>query len=381
MKRPLILHLKAALFCAFVAVALSLPLLWVPLLPAWQGWRPPVVSPRAEAVLALVMALWVAWCVVDIPRRSLKVLIWVATLWLLGSGIWLAGLFGFSASSLVPVTAAGLAGAGGLLFSLTPAGSRRARWQSLVGNRVAPEFLRERIDERHLEEAPRSEILAVVEVLWPGDGQDETLAWTGMADRATAAARHFQNAGGYLERCDGEGARFVFGCWGLTAAPASVVAALWNWVAQAGGCAAVTRGECVTGVGRLPTGARWTISGAPLRRAARMAASARGYAAKVLVEDSLAADLGDAWVSRRIAWWDFEGEHLLLRELLGPAADAPPGTGDNVRRWDYAWDAFWSGEWMAAENGFGALARETEDASARIFALRSQAARRQESET
>jgi hypothetical protein len=381
MKRPLILHLKAALLCAFAAMALALPLLWVPLLPSWQGWRPPVASPRAEAVIAVVMALWVAWCVVDIPRRSLKVLIWLATLWLLGSGIWLADLFGFSASSLVPVFASGLAGALGLVFSLTPAGSRRARWSSLVGGRVSRDFLQERIDERYLEEGPRTEVLMVAEILWPGDVEDEHKAWAGMAERAAAAARHFQNAGGYLERCDAEGARFVFGCWGWSAGPAPVVTALWNWVAQAGGCAAVTRGECLTGVGNLPTGARWTVNGAPLRRAARMAAAARSYAAKLLIEDSMAADLGEAWCSRRMAWWDFEGQRLLLREVVSTAADAPPGTGDNIRRWDYAWDAFWNGEWMAAENGFAALARETADGAARIFALRSQAARRQETQT
>ena len=82
MKHPLALHLKAALICALVAMVLALPVLWVPLLPAWQGWRPPVVNPRAEAILAVLVALWVAWCVVDIPRRGLKVLIWLATLWL-----------------------------------------------------------------------------------------------------------------------------------------------------------------------------------------------------------------------------------------------------------------------------------------------------------
>ena len=371
MKRPLILHLKAALFCALLALALSLPMLWAPLLPAWGCLRggPGGASCACDGLLG-------AWCVVDIPRRGL-VLIWGHAL-AARQRIWLAGLQ-FSLSSLVPVTAAGPAGAGDWC-SLTPAGSKRARWQSLVGNRVSPDFLRERIEERHLEEGPRSEVLAVVEVLWPGDGQDERQAWEGMGDRSAAAARHFQNAGGYLERCDGEGARFVFGCWGLAVTPASVAAALWSWVAQAGGCAALTHGECVTGVGRLPTGARWTISGAPLRRAARMAAAARGYAAKVLVEDSLAAELGDEWFSRRIAWWDFEGQHLLLRELLGPSTEGAPGTRDNIRRWDYAWDAFWNGEWMVAENGFGALARETEDAAARIFALRSQAARRQESD-
>ena len=161
MNRPLALHLKAALLCALAAIVLALPLLWVPMLPSWQGWRPPVVSPRAEAIMAVIMALAVAWCVVDIPRRGLKVLIWLATLWLLGGGIWLAGLYGYPSSSLVPLVAAGLAGAVALAFSFTPAGSRRARWQSLVGGRVAPEFLRARIDERHLEEGPRSEVLEI----------------------------------------------------------------------------------------------------------------------------------------------------------------------------------------------------------------------------
>ena len=47
MKHPLALHLKAALICALVAIVLALPLLWVPLLPTWQGWRPPVINPRA----------------------------------------------------------------------------------------------------------------------------------------------------------------------------------------------------------------------------------------------------------------------------------------------------------------------------------------------
>ena len=220
MNRPLALHLKAALLCALIAIVLALPLLWLPMLLAWQGWRPPVVSPRVEAILAVIMALWVAWCVVDIPRRGLKVLIWLATLWLLGGGIWLAGLYGYNSSSLVPLTAAGLAGAGALAFSFTPTGSRRARWQSLVGGRVAPEFLRSRIDEQYLEEGPRSEVLAVAEVLWPGHMEGESHeAWKGLPGLAARAARHFHQAGGYLERCDGEGALFAFGLWGQAAPP------------------------------------------------------------------------------------------------------------------------------------------------------------------
>lgn len=381
MKKPLTLHLEAALLCAFLAIALSLPLLWAPLLPGWQGWRPPVVNPRAEAVLAVIAAFWVAWCVVDIPRRWLKVLVWIASLWLLGSGIWLAGLYGHMTSSLVPVAAAVLAGVFALLFSLTPAGSRRAQWQSLVGPRVAPDFLRSRIDEDRMHGEPRAAVLAVAEVLWPGTSGDEHGTWSELAGRSSRAARHFQQAGGYLERCDAEGARFVFGLWGQECAPETLVEVLWRWVTQEGGCASLARGECISGVGDLPDGPRWTIGGAPLRRAARMAASARGYAARVLVEDGIAAEVVDGWRFRRIAKWDFEGSHFLLHEVAGPEADADGGAVDDLRRWEYAWEAFWNGDWQGAESGFAALARERDDPAARIFALRSQAARRAGAET
>jgi hypothetical protein len=377
MNRPLALHLKVALICALIGIVLALPLLWVPMLPAWQGWRPPLVSPRAEAILAIIMALWVAWCVVDIPRRGLKVLIWLATLWLLGGGIWLAGLYGYPSSSLVPLTAAGLAGAGALAFSFTSAGSRRARWQSLVGGRVAPEFLRARIDEQHLEEGPRSEVLAVAEVLWPGHMEGEGHeAWRGLPELTARAARHFHRAGGYLERCDGEGALFAFGLWGQSAPTQEVVNSLWQWVKEAGGCAALTRGECVTGVGRFPSEARWTVNGAPLRRARRMAAAARGYAAGLLVEDALTGEFADGWQSRRMAWWDFDGQRILLHEVTGPSGQNADQSADDERRWDRAWDAFWEGRWAEAENAFAALARERDDAAARVFALRSAAARR-----
>ncbi len=372
MKHPLALHLKAALICALVAIVLALPLLWVPLLPTWQGWRPPLVNPPAEALLAVFAALWVAWCVVDIPRGGLKVLIWLATLWLLGGGIWLAGLYGFELSSLVPVTAAGLAGAGALAFSGTPAGSQRARWQSLVGGRVGETFLRTRLDQRHLEDGPSGQVLAVAEILWPGHPGGAHAAWNERPGLTARAARHFQRAGGYLERCDGEGALFAFGLWGQPAPTEDLVCALHAWIKEAGGCAALSRGECVSGVGHFPAEVRWTVSGTPLRRTRRMAAAARGYAAGLLVEESLAAEVAAGWKSRRMAWWDFEGERVLLHEVTGPAA----ADGGASARWDLAWDAFWDGRWAEAENAFGTLAREQDDAAARIFALRSAAARR-----
>ena len=375
MKRPLVLHLKAALICALAAIVLALPLLWVPSLPALAGWQLPVVSPRVEAILAVLVALWVAWCVVDIPRIGLKVLTWLGTLWLLGGGIWLAGLYGYASSSLVPMTAAGLAGAVALAFSMSPAGSRRARWQALVGSRVGPEFLRARIEEDHLGEELRTEVVAVAEVLWPTGG-DEQAAWREFARLAQGATRHFQKAGGYLERCDAEGALFVFGGWGQEASGQPLVGALWQWVKEAGGCAALTRGECVAGVGHFPPAKRWTLAGEPLRKAKRMASAARGYAARVLVEETLADEVAEGWQSRRTVWWDFEGKRVLLREITGPAAEKGAKTDEDLGRWDRAWDAFWAGNWAAAENGFADLARERDDAAARVFALRSSAARR-----
>lgn len=374
MKSPLVLHLKAALICALAAVVLALPLLWLPALPGLAAWRLPVVSPRAEAVMAILAAVAVAWCVVDIPRRGLKILIWLSALWLLGGGIWLAGLYGYDSSSLVPLTAAALAGAGALAFSFSPAGSRRARWQSLVGPRVAPEFLRSRVGEQHLEDGPRAQILAVAEVLWPVASGDEVAAWPGLSEASARAAALFQKAGGYLERCDAEGAVFVFGLWGQPAETARIVETLWQWAQESGGCAALARGECVAGVGKFPDGPRWTLAGAPMRKAKRMASAARGYAARVLVEEATAADSADQWDARRIAWWDLEGERVLLHEITGPA-DAATRESEDRQRWDRAWEAFWSGDWAAAENLFAGLARDREDQAARVFAMRSSAAR------
>jgi hypothetical protein len=136
----------------------------------------------------------------------------------------------------------------------------------------------------------------------------------------------------------------------------------------------LTRGECVTGVGRFPSEARWTVGGTPLRRARRMASAARGYAAGLLVEESLATEVGEGWQSRRMAWWDFDGDRLLLHEVTGPADEE--SRDDDRRGWDRAWDAFWEGRWAEAENAFASLARDRDDAAARVFALRSAAARR-----
>jgi hypothetical protein len=100
----------------------------------------------------------------------------------------------------------------------------------------------------------------------------------------------------------------------------------------------------------------------------------RGYAARLLVEEALANEVAEGWQARRMAWWDFEGDRVLLHEITGPAEEG--GKDDVLRRWDRAWEAFWAGQWAEAENAFAELAREQDDAAARVFALRSAAARR-----
>lgn len=376
MNRPLALHLKAALLCALAAVALSLPLIWVPMVNAGVSWWPTSVTPRTEAVLALLAALWVAWCVVDIPRRDLKILIWAGSVWLLLSGIWLAGLYGWPSGMLVPVTAAVLSGAAALFFSFTPYGSRRVRWEKLVGSRVSRRVLRGHIDERHLDERPQERVVSVAEVLWPSGTDEGHEPWLAMTLQATSAAEQLLPGGGFMERCDAEGARVVFGCWGDDPGHEEVVRLLWQWLQRNGGTAAVARGGCMVGVGNLPTGPRWTLRGSTVRRASRLAATARGYGARLVMEDAMVQALPKAWVTRRLAWWDFEGERVLLREVVGPASDLSPTESERVRRWERAWEAFWQADWESAEILFLGLAKESDDAVARIFALRSSSARR-----
>jgi len=77
-----------------------------------------------------------------------------------------------------------------------------------------------------------------------------------------------------------------------------------------------------------------------------------------------------------VVWWDFEGQRVLLHEITGPSGEEAAPHGEDLRRWDRAWEAFWNGDWAEAENAFADLARERDDAAARVFALRSSAARR-----
>jgi hypothetical protein len=94
------------------------------------------------------------------------------------------------------------------------------------------------------------------------------------------------------------------------------------------------------------------------------------------MEDAMVQALPKAWVTRRLAWWDFEGERVLLREVVGPASDLSPTESERVCRWERAWEAFWQADWESAEILFLGLAKESDDAVARIFALRSSSARR-----
>jgi hypothetical protein len=374
MNRPLAPHLQASLLCALAAVVLALPLLWLPVLPGWTGWRPPLVSPRVEAIIAVAAALWTAWCVVDIPRRGLKLLILAGTLWLLASGIWLAGLYGYEVGPLVPLTAATLAGIGGLIFSFSPSGSRRARWQRLVGSRLAPAHLRARINESELGPSPRTESVLVIDLLWPEPGGEGAEHWQRHRELSRRAVDLFCREGAYAERVDGEGARFVFGLWGLPVDPAAVASVLQDWLRKEGGHAAWCRGPVTAGEGGLPGDAHWTMTGAVLNRAGRMALAARSYGARLVTADEFPVSDQAAVTARSLAWWDGGGERTLLREILSCDEGDAVFNSDDLREWENAWEKFWAGEWAAAENGFSALARRKDDAVARTFALRSRAA-------
>jgi len=94
------------------------------------------------------------------------------------------------------------------------------------------------------------------------------------------------------------------------------------------------------------------------------------------VEEEFLKEVTGFWRSRRLAWWDFEGQRVLLHEVTGPAEKAPFGAADDLRRWNLAWDFFWTGRWEEAGTTFATLAREKNDPVARIFALRCRAAQR-----
>jgi len=178
---------------------------------------PPVVERGLQYFLILLFSFGIAWTTIDLNRIPLKLGIVLATLAETVTAVWVANLHGAYFSPFAGITAILTAAAAAFTFSQTEPGRRKRTLQQLLGDRVSKRSFARLVDG----DAPlkfdgdlREATVLVCEIF----NHEELLA-TPRTDNYVAMTNSFlQSAtdflverGGYLDECDGENLRVIFG--------------------------------------------------------------------------------------------------------------------------------------------------------------------------
>ena len=178
---------------------------------------PPEVGRGLQYFLILLFSLGIAWTTIDLDRIPLKLGIALAALAETVAGVLVANLRGAYFSPFASITAILITAAAAFTFSQTALGRRKRMLQQMLGDRVSGHTFATMVDG----DAPlkfdgelREATVLVCEIL----NHEELLA-TLRTDNYVAMTNSFlENAadflverGAYLDECDGEALRVVFG--------------------------------------------------------------------------------------------------------------------------------------------------------------------------
>ena len=218
-------YLKVTLICGFLAVLLALGLfemgafrkLDASLATFLSRPSPPVVERALQYWLALFLGLGITWTTIDIIRHSFKIGIALVALAEVLAAVWVLNLFSIYYSPFVSIVAVVGGFTIGLWFSQTAAGSRKRTLLNLLGDRVSNQTfgkLLESDSPLKFDGEVREATVLVCEIF----NHEELLA-TLRTDNYVAMTNSFQqNAtdfllerGAYLDECDGECLRVIFG--------------------------------------------------------------------------------------------------------------------------------------------------------------------------
>ncbi len=177
----------------------------------------PAGIPILQYVLAVVLAFGIAWTTIDIPRPSLKHAVAAAAVLELAA---LTALFKLSDRYFSPfpgLTAILGSFAIGFLYSRSEAGSRKRLLRQILGDRISESTFKQLIDsaEPLNLEGERRDVTIVVCEIFNHDELEETLPAADYVALTNSFRRNVADllveAGGYLDECDGESVRVVFG--------------------------------------------------------------------------------------------------------------------------------------------------------------------------
>lgn len=178
---------------------------------------PPVVERGLQYFLILLFSLGLAWTTIDLDRIPLKLGIALAALAETVTAVWVANLNGAFFSPFAGITAIIIAAAAAFAYSQSAAGRRKRTLQQLLGDRVSKGTFARMVDGNaplNFDGEVREATVLVCEIF----NHEELLA-TLRTDNYVAMTNSFlQNAadflvdeGAYLDECDGENLRVIFG--------------------------------------------------------------------------------------------------------------------------------------------------------------------------
>ncbi len=218
-------YVKASIICGVLAFLISAGLFELGVFRAPDAAlaafieqpTPPTVSRWLQYLLIVIASLGVAWTTIDVSRFSLKCAIVLVALGECVTFVWVADLFGVYFSPFATLTAIGFAFAIALLYSQSGPGQRKQVLLPLLGTRVSTATFSALLDcdlPLKFDGDLRNASTLVCEIF-----NHETLMREMRVNDYVAMMNSFlRNAadflvqeGGYLDECDGESVRTIFG--------------------------------------------------------------------------------------------------------------------------------------------------------------------------
>jgi len=171
----------------------------------------------APIVVTLIFAFGIAWTTLDITRNTLRISITAASAILLCTWALMVSIYGQFFSPVLPVFAVLCSGGLGLIWVRTRSGSRKQTLESLFGQRLSRAGFGEILNSRFESNFPGQKAQATVLVV-SVQNHGELMELLSPADYTAitnfylkAASDYLVESGGYLDECNGECIRVVFG--------------------------------------------------------------------------------------------------------------------------------------------------------------------------